>query len=205
MKRENKTVNNKTTNVFFINCVEYCRNDVSQLKKKFESLKYSCNEININNVSDLRTAVNNQKENLFEISVVFLFTYGFNYDYFFFGSEFCDRSTLYNHFKNLKRNKEDPLILFSNLFYKSATADHIYVEEEELYVTNMHTIQMNTFSPAQEGSFLARYMTEESGSKSTIMDLSNKLCRKFHDREGVGKHSVYFRSDGALYDIFFPR
>ena len=198
---DNTFVNSRTTHVVIINCVESCKDDVSLLKTRFDSLKYRCTELVVNNFSDFKTAIRGMKRNPFEITMVVLCTYGFSDDYFFFGtSEFVYRNTLYNHLNQLKRNKSDDLILFANVFNRPRTEEHTFVQEEQTYVDNIVSLQLHTYSSPRDGyCLLVRFLLEERFSK-TVSDLYRVMMARYYS----GPHSTFIHSVGVSHKVFIP-
>ena len=201
-----ETVNSQTTNVIIINCVEGCKEDVSLLKTAFDSLAYRCTVLNVGSFKEFKSAIHNQERNEYEISMVFMCVYGSDVSHFFLGLDYVDRSTLYTHLNQLKRDERDVLLLFANVFYRPTTKKHTFVEEEDMFVVNFNSLYMLTYSSPRDGSHLVKFLLRDR-NPTTPNCLSNEMTRIYFDRkeeEGVGVHKTLFHSIGSCRDILVP-
>ena len=115
---------NKPMTVFFFNCFnesDDCKKNIEKLSSLFKSNGHQCfNMNNINSLNDIKNSINNMYKPIFGMIIIFFFGYGYGNDHIYL--ETSNESVSYMNFlleMNKVRIQGNPIVLFSNISYKS--------------------------------------------------------------------------------------
>lgn len=197
------------TAVFF-NCIEGCKKDIINLKKRLENLGWECIKVEINSMKDFQ---NIEIKISYRVMMVFFFGYGYENQMFLGTStkESISYRVFFQKMNEIQKESFDDnnqVVVFTNLCFKKPVGDtYEYVElEEELRNIHYFHVEING-TCEKEGSLLTHILLNDMKKKDLpFADMARKLCGKIKafDIWKEGKYYSYWGACGASKSVIIP-
>ena len=199
---------NEAGRALFLNNIQGCKEDVKVLKEKLNKLKYQCEDLVIETKKDFKRVVNKNCKS--GTLIVFFFGYGYG-EQMYLGlsnTESISFQSFCLEIKKFQENKNDTLILFTNICWKSKFSETKEYRTHEIPEQVLHFC-IDIEGECGNGSFMTECILKlknESGRefKTLARRLSNEINTKIEEEWKGGKYYAYWRSYGVTKNFGFP-
>ena len=211
-KKMNKSEKEKACGtVLFFNYIDGCKNDVINLKERFENLGgWECLEVKINNMKDFQ-----KQREIIKVSsgtmMVFFFGYGYG-EQIFLGTSTKESVSYLVFFEKLNefqnKNKDNQVIVFTNTCFKKPV-DHTYeyVELEKFPKRIYHFCTEINGTCEKEGSLVTHILLNHMKEKDLPFEkMANELSGKINAAHqwNEDKYYSYWLCHGVIESVIVP-
>ena len=209
--KQNETSITSCGTAVFFNCIEDCKNDVFNLKKRLENLGWVCIEVEINSMKDFQ---NKEIKISSGIMMVFFFGYGYE-DQMFLGTSTKESVSDWLFFQKMNEIQKESfddnnkVVIFTNLYFKNPvddTYEYVELEEHPRNIYHFHIIEING-TCEKTGSLLTHILLNDMEKKDLPFgDMAEKLTGKIKafDKCNKGKYYSYWGACATSKSVIIP-